>query len=86
MPDLGSVTMNEIKTERILELTGEGTRFLDLLRWGTLSSTLKARESSYSNYKGWGDYLPFQDNKHEYLPIPITEIDGNPNAVQNPGW
>ncbi|MFM7153995.1 MAG: RagB/SusD family nutrient uptake outer membrane protein [Bacteroidota bacterium] len=28
----------------------------------------------------------FQAGKHEVFPIPQTEIDLNPNLVQNPGY
>ena len=32
------------------------------------------------------DFFFFVDGKSEYLPIPQSEIDLNPNARQNPGW
>jgi starch-binding outer membrane protein, SusD/RagB family len=32
------------------------------------------------------DFFFFVDGKSEYLPIPQTEIDLNPNVRQNPGW
>ena len=28
----------------------------------------------------------FQEGKHELYPIPLTEINGNANLTQNPGW
>src|SRR5690606_30354664 len=32
------------------------------------------------------DFAFFVDGKSELLPIPQSEIDVNPNVVQNPGW
>ncbi len=59
--------------ERAVELAGEQVRYFDLQRWGLASQVLE-------NY---------QTGKHEFLPIPQNEIDGNPdltNADQNPGY
>lgn len=60
---LGSVpvTMESIKTERRLELAGEGARWFDLVRWGDAPTVLA----------GQG----FIANKHEILPIPLLELE-----------
>ncbi len=89
MSTVGGVTMDLIKQERVLEFALEGHRFYDLLRWGELNTTFKARESSDPNFKmliSATDYEGFTPNKHEWLPIPIDEIESNPYAVQNPGY
>ena len=65
---LGSVTMEDIKLERRLELAMEGHRFFDLVRWGDASSEL-------------GE-LGFEQGKHEVLPIPQSEIDNSNGELE----
>jgi hypothetical protein len=80
----------QIKHERLVELCGEYLRFFDLKRWGeygpqvaadftipAVSTTIK-RDSIFEN---------FRVNKDELFPIPLDELDINPNLLpQNPGW
>ena len=89
LSELGSVDMNVIERERILELTGEGHRFYDLLRWGKLASRFHELETSDPNFKQYNisAYLGFKEGKDEWLPIPVDEVEGNPYITQNnPGW
>lgn len=89
MTTKGSITMADIKSERVLEFALEGHRFFDLLRWGELSSRFKSLEMSDPNFKQLisdTDYEGFTDNKHEWLPIPIAEMESNEYAQQNPGY
>lgn len=89
MPEVSSVDMSVIENERILELTGEGHRFYDLLRWGKLASRFHELESSDPNFKQYNisAYLGFKEGKNEWLPIPIDEVEGNPYIKENnPGW
>ena len=72
----------QIEHERITELTGEALRWNDLARWGyfddpTKLARLQARDPEFAN---------FQIPRNKYAPIPQSEIDINPNLVQNPGW
>ncbi len=69
--------LEQIKQERLLELTGEGHRFNDLKRWGDLGPQLADRDPGFNN---------FVIGQHELLPIPRRDLDINPNLVQNPGW
>jgi hypothetical protein len=78
-----------VRFERKLELSGEGHRFFDLVRWGVADATLDA----YLAYEG--AKLPialggssFTPNKNEYYPIPQTQIDRQGADVlnQNPGY
>ena len=78
-----------VRFERKLELSGEGHRFFDLLRWGIADATLDA----YLAYEG--GKLPlalggasFTANKNEYYPLPQTQIDrqGADVLQQNPGY
>jgi starch-binding outer membrane protein, SusD/RagB family len=57
----GAALLEDIYTERRLELATEGMRFWDLLRTGKAATVLAAQ-----GYKA---------NKHELLPIPQSEID-----------
>jgi hypothetical protein len=78
-----------LRMERKLELSGEGHRFYDLVRWGVAAPVLNA----YLAYDA--KYLPtalggsnFVAGKHELLPIPQAEIDllGTGALKQNPGY
>ncbi|WP_207434141.1 RagB/SusD family nutrient uptake outer membrane protein [Sabulibacter ruber] len=71
--------MEQLEHERITELTGESTRWLDLLRWGYLDdparvNELEARDPEFNNFD-----IP----RDKWLPIPQSEIDINPNLNQN---
>jgi hypothetical protein len=65
------VSMNAIKTERRLELAGEGHRFFDLVRWGDATTKLGGRG--------------FTAGKNEIFPIPAAELLGT-QLVQNPEY
>lgn len=89
LPALAVVDMAVIERERILELTGEGHRFFDLLRWGKVSRRFKELEMADPNFKQYNKsaYLGFKENRDEWMPIPIDEVEGNPYITSNnPGW
>ncbi|MGY3054893.1 hypothetical protein ACVWYG_003102 [Pedobacter sp. UYEF25] len=66
-------TLDNIYTERRLELAFEGHRFFDLVRTGKAVAVLGASG--------------FKANKSEYLPIPLTEIEVTKGIIkQNPGY
>ena len=80
---------NAVRFERKLELSGEGHRFFDLVRWGIAGTEL----NRYLDYEG--QYLVtkfgganFTAGKNEYQPIPQSQIDlqGSEVLTQNPGW
>ncbi|MEM0993248.1 MAG: RagB/SusD family nutrient uptake outer membrane protein, partial [Bacteroidota bacterium] len=78
-----------LRFERMLELSGEGHRKYDLVRWGTAAQVL----NDYLQYENQFLNAPFAGatftpNNDEYLPIPQNEIDlqGVDILVQNPGY
>lgn len=115
-----NVDMNVLKKEKSYELWLEGSRWLDLLRWGDTDRVAKAGQDvpklfdklyrapqaadqgikwengSESNSRFYtvstheaidAKYeVGFKAGKHEFFPYPTSEMDRNPNIVQNPGW
>jgi starch-binding outer membrane protein, SusD/RagB family len=76
MPGLDETDfLEQLKHERIVELSGEGWRFADLARWGDLSTALASRDPEFTN---------FVAGKHEWYPIPQKDIDLTPGLTQNP--
>lgn len=90
MPPVSSIDMNVIENERILELSCEGHRIYDLIRWGTLESTFLQREADDPNFKRFNGnpYSGISGNveKYKWYPIPALELSANPLAIQNPAW
>ena len=89
-----SVTLEDIKLEKRLELFGEGTRMQDLLRWGE-GSKMSDNGNTYPelqvngqvSYKSCGNPTHgFKSGKNDRLPYPATEIRLNNAIQQNPGY
>ncbi len=78
-----------VQFERKLELSGEGHRFYDLVRWGVAAPVLNAF-LAYESPKLSVGYSgsKFTASKDEYMPIPQTQIDYQGKTVlkQNPGY
>ena len=80
-----------VRMERKLELSGEGHRFYDLMRWGADGKALIRAYIAYEKDKyPSGAYagISFTDNQDELLPIPQAQIDivGSDILKQNPGF
>ncbi|MEC7619372.1 MAG: RagB/SusD family nutrient uptake outer membrane protein, partial [Bacteroidota bacterium] len=76
----GDVTIEMIMDERTREFMGEGLRWYDLKRTGTLISRSKA-------FNPWIGALNYIKEHHYLRPIPLSEIDLATNDVaQNPGY
>ncbi len=99
LDNLSAVTLDDIKTEKRLELCLEGVRFQDLIRWGDAAIELAdqgAKVPSFSGIDENGEFIitypysndtyGFKTGKHELLPIPEQEILVNSNIKQNPGY
>lgn len=78
-----------VQFERKLELSGEGHRFYDLVRWGTANTEINNYLAYDSKFLGGAlGGAKFTANKHELLPIPQDQIDliGKDILKQNPGY
>ncbi|MEM9675184.1 MAG: RagB/SusD family nutrient uptake outer membrane protein [Bacteroidota bacterium] len=84
-----AIAREAVRFERKLELSMEGKRFYDLLRWGILDEYINpylAFENQYIPAQLGG--ATFQSNQDEFLPIPQRQIDlqGADILAQNPGF
>lgn len=80
--DLSGLTKEEFRKaiidERSWEFAGEGLRWYDLKRWKILVEKVRATTQ---------DAAPSIEEKHYFHPIPLNEIEINPNLLpQNNGW
>lgn len=80
MAGIASLTREAIVHERDVELAFEAIRWFDLVRWSF--------DSDWNiNWDALLGANNFKKGKHEFLPIPLNDIDINNGALkQNPGW
>ena len=73
-----------VRLERRREFVFEGQRFFDLARWGVLDSAIRAKTAELHAI----DSLETTPHgiRGSLLPIPLSELNINPNLTQNPGW
>lgn len=83
------IARSAVRFERKLELSGEGHRFFDLVRWEIADSAINAY-LAYEGKKLSGALggTKFTAKKNEFLPVPQEQIDllGKDVLVQNPGY
>lgn len=92
---------NIIRRERTVEFAFEGLHYYDILRWGTASEELNRQFTGMKLTTDPENYTAsavdengyaicsrrvFTPGKSELWPIPLSEIQLNPNLVQNPGY
>ena len=83
-----AMARSAVQFERKLELSGEGHRFYDLVRWGIAAPVLNAY-LAYEAPKLPTGFLgaKFTAGKDEYMPIPQTQIDIQKGLLkQNAGY
>ena len=89
---LTSVSLSDIKMEKRLELCNEAVRYQDLIRWGDAKSALADQGKQVPAFTGDAVQWNWQNTKYGFqdknmlLPIPLKELELNPNMVQNAGW
>ncbi len=71
--------------ERVMELTGEGHRFFDLVRWGLADDYLGENSLHGSHPKSLSGGT-FTTGRDEYVWIPVSELSSNDKLQQNPGY
>lgn len=98
LPAKASCTLDDIKTEKRLELCYDMCRYQDLLRWGDAEKYLSKQGENYPElqpngnvvyktlYDGDASKHGWKKGKNELLPYPGLEIRLNSNIKQNPGW
>lgn len=99
IPELTTMTYQDIKDERRAELWGQRERFFDLQRWGDAPTALKDKAKTSPAFKGYKEGTTEWDidysapvngqgwqDKYMLLPFPYKQIAANPNLKQNPGW
>lgn len=95
LADLSTITLNDIKTEKRLELCAEGLRFQDLVRWGDAAEAMAENGKEYPALHSDGSVTytstglkeyGFQTGVSELLPFPATEVRLNNKIKQNPGY
>jgi hypothetical protein len=74
--------LKRLQMERALELCLESVRWIDLRRWGLLETQEGINELISRDE----DFVNFELEKHQILPLPQFEVDNNPNMVQNPNY
>lgn len=82
----------KILKERQLELAFEWQRWNDLIRYGVVVNTMNNLGEKLYTCDGNGNAVPGKavnynmTQKTALLPIPLTELQANPNLVQNDGY
>jgi hypothetical protein len=76
-----------LRWERRLELSLEGFRFFDLMRWGIAAETVNQYLTTEKLKRQYLAQADFVKGKHEYLPIPQLQINlSGGNYKQNVGY
>lgn len=90
-----------IRRERKVEFAFEGLHYFDILRWGTAAQELNRQFTGMKLTTDPANYTDFDVDEDGYLiyqtrnfraginelwPIPLSELQINPNLVQNPGY
>lgn len=76
-----------MRWERRLEMSQEGSRFFDLVRWGIASETVNKYLAVEKTRRTYMNEAKFTKNKDEYFPIPKNQINFSKKLYkQNSGW
>lgn len=75
-----------VRNERRLELAFENQRWFDLKRWDIATETINNYLSSEAFYAGYTYRVNPISNWQNYLPIPVSVTNINPDVAQNAGY
>lgn len=70
--------MEQLAHERVTELAIEGHRWYDIMRWGWLEDPNRLAELQANNAE-FNTFVP----ERKVMPIPLSELNTNPNLVGN---
>lgn len=88
--------MGELMRERAVELAFEGLRWHDLRRW-MVAGDKKYKEKTVVDFDRGANGKPINmkervvvtrvfEKKHNWLPLPVNQVNLYPTFGQNPGW
>lgn len=77
----GTALRDAIREERFKELFAEGHRWYDIVRWRIVEEEV----TKYNDYRVTQGEIIFHE-KDYYYPIPLQEIDTNPNMIPSTGY
>ena len=89
---LSSVSLDDIKNEKRFELCNEAVRYQDLIRWRDADKAMKDQGKEIPVFSTTGVEWQYKNQNYGFkernwlLPIPLKEIELNPNMQKNPGW
>ncbi|RAV29612.1 RagB/SusD family nutrient uptake outer membrane protein [Sinomicrobium soli] len=71
-----------LRWERRLEFAMEGSRFFDLVRWGTATETLNTYYTGEKEKRTYYQDAGFDHGKEEFCPIPLAQINFSQGLYQ----
>ena len=89
---LSSVSLDDIKNEKRFELCNEAVRYQDLIRWRDADKAMKEQGKEIPVFSTTGVEWQYKNQNYGFkernwlLPIPLKEIELNPNMQKNAGW
>jgi hypothetical protein len=97
MPDVNTAEYNSqtkmrqlIRRERQAELAFEGQRYFDIRRWGIadqlMNGTVYGATNPATGQTTVVEERKYDPNRDNLWPIPLNELNANPNMDQNPGY
>jgi starch-binding outer membrane protein, SusD/RagB family len=97
MPDVELTSQQQaidlVRNERAVELATEGLRLADIRRWGVAEEVMPGQPAGMDIWDDgeivtvFGTWQRSFTAPRDYLwPVPIGELDLNPNMTQNPGY